>query len=322
MSADASKSMRLLYEAAAGADHEWVANELVMVDVPSRQKQEEVAYAWAAAYTRATGATPSGAPAVPTDADDVPVLSDAQLGAAAARAVQDRASRSAMLRMITYSLAARHAARFVWQHITEAPEPSARSRLIRILKAFSNSTGYTNYGDNYVEARLRLLLPSWSVTTTPAGLSPHEVSGELLASTANDLVRPIIDEPIRAKLQNWSARREATLCAAVVTMQELTGGEPALNINEQALRRGSDTRPSIVVFKNGFTGQARMGLLTGKGNAEVSAHWSHGAADCLYDYLVAARDMGVEAVADVASAVLDNNCDSPVYFYLTAPVES
>ena len=49
---------------------------------------------------------------------------------------------------------------------------------------------------------------------------------------------------------------------------------------------------------------------------EHSADWKLGALDALMEWLVAARDMGDEAVDDLASAVLDNDSDSPLYTYL------
>lgn len=313
--------MRLLYEAAAGTGDDWVCTLVTGSDMKSRQKNEEVVYAWAAAHARRV--EDGAATTLPALAgmDEVAPLNENDLTAAAREAIANKARRSALLRLISFTLNARKATTLTWQVITSSQNRPARGRLLRILQKFSRSTGYTNYGDNYVESRLRLLLPGWSVTTTPAGLSPHEVSAELLDDAANDTIRPIIDIPIRNHLVDWTKRREETLCAAVVTMQELTGGEPVLNVNEQMLRRATANAPSIVVMKPHFAPELRVGISTGPATAEYARDWSHGILDCLLDYLQAARDMSVEAIEDVAAAVLDNNTDSPVYFYLTHDTE-
>lgn len=288
----------------------WLPPEMPILEKRTRSE------AWRAALWRRDG--PGGQPTrlnFGSDSTELEPLLGPELLHAAGCVVLNN-ERSKNVRAVVFSVcAAAAAAKIQWTSVVYEPDDGSRSRMSRIIKAYGSRCMYSSYGDGYVNARLRLALPAWSTCTTPRTLAPHSVTPEIYTDlSANDLVRPILDKPIPAFLCDWDKRTQSQVCAAVATVQEMTGGEPALLLNEQLLRHATPNRPALVFYRD-FVGPSRLGVWVGD-KVEHSADWELGALDALMEWLVAARDMGDEAVDDLASAVLDNDSDSPLYTYL------
>ncbi|MGB0549521.1 MAG: hypothetical protein ACPGR8_10335 [Limisphaerales bacterium] len=312
----ASRAIRLLYEAAVGTDAGWVHDLVVLHDMKSRERNEEVALAYAAVLWRTSGG------AAPQPADDVVKSPDLKLSAAdilrvAGALLCAPPQRAVLLRVFSHAVCGAAAqSRLTWNETGYQPDASARARFVRLLSAFGARCNFTSYGDGYVERRLRLLLPSWSVCTTAHGRAPHRVTAEQLTH-ANDVVRPVLDINIPTYLKNWSGKSVPTMCAVVACVQEITGGIPACHLNQEVLRCAKPAVPSIAYMTEDFYGEPKLGVWVGANSLDTSQAWSMGAVDCLLEWMVAARDMGVEQARDLCDAVLDNCSDSPVHSYIS-----
>lgn len=309
-------AIRLLYEAAVGTDKGFVSDVLTQGKLPSRDKYEQAAYAYACMYYRA-GNVDKGV-WLPTSETKGPIepLSDEQIAKACHDLVTTEATRSVLVRFVTFSLCIRASAKFCWSNLQITSDEAARGRLVRYLSKFSETCTYNTYGDNYVENRLRLILPAWSLVSTPRGLCPYRVVDELIHDDANDVVRGILDPQIRTCLKNYNddSDRFKALCAAVCTLQEASGGSPKLLINENINRYADPNEPNIALLYN-FPDDVKLGIVTGT-ICEWSSRWDMPVLDCLVEAIIAARDLGISGMADIAAAIIDNDTTSPAFVYV------
>ena len=306
--------MRLLFEAAQGTNSDWVRDIVANTPMSSRAKYEEVVFALACCVHRSSNGGGEPAPAVGGMAARDPLSAEELIGACTA-IVLNTETRSALARLVTYTVCAEAAQQTTYVDIKQSSNRAATSRLAKYLQGVSETCTYNTHGDVYVENRLRLILPAWSTTTVPRGVSPYEVVTELMFRDANDTVRGILDAPIRESLMCFESpdRSLAALCAAVATLAEASGGWPKLNFNEQ-IRRHASSVPSIAVDV-GLRFDCRIGVASGS-VVEYSSAWRAPVLDCLLEAIVAARDLGVRSMADIASAVIDNDTTSPAYAYI------
>lgn len=312
-----SRSARLLYECAVGTDLSWVEDLIVFSDMKDRDRNEEVALAYACVLWRVK----SGAGGVPDTAFLETVcdsrLTPEQLVDVAGVMVHLPSHRPRLSRVLMHGVCVQAAtSKLKWRDMGYTVDAGRRARLIRLLSKYGSRCNFTSYGDGYVERRLKLLLPTWSTVSTPYGRAPHHVSPEVLKEGSNDIVRPILDINIATYLKSWEERSEASFCAAVACMQEITGGYPVCYLNQEILRKGVDDEPAVVYVKPSFARESRLGVWTGDCTVEYATKWSYGIIDCLLEWMSAARDMGLESARDVCDAVLDNNSNSPVHAYI------
>lgn len=316
-----SLSIKILYQAAKGTDLEFLEDAVVKCKWPSQEKSEGVAYAYACVLCRlGDDDVESSIPAVPKGLADVSPLTQSELLGAARHIVEHDRLRSSLCKLVHYTINFKVAKTHLEFHdIQTQSDLAARGRLARYLKRVADTCTW-KYGDGYIENRIRALLPNWAVSTTPKGLAPYKVVTDLMFSTANDVIREILDTPIKSHLTNYSDKRHGltALFAAVAVLQETTGGKPELNYNTDILRHSTVSEPSIAVAAN-FVGKHCIGVATGN-VIEYSSRWSAPPLDVLLELLVASRDLNVGALRDVANAIIDNDTNSPAYAYVALSV--
>lgn len=307
-------AMRLLYEAAHGTDRAWLEEVLVTTVFANRDRAECAAYALACVYSRLSDA-PGEAPVVPTTDAEVDPLTPEQMLGAARDLLAATAKRSALARLMTFTVCSQAAARLKWEDIREQADQAARGRLSRYLRRIAETCTW-RLGDRYVENRIRARLPAWASVTTPHGTTPYAEVTELMFDQANDEVRGILETPIKTMLTQFEnkSRSMAALFAAVATLQEATGGHPRLLYNADVLRHADPAEPAIAVC-SGFGPVSRIGVVTGD-VVEYSSRWTCPALDVLLEVIVAGRDLGVSGYTDIAAAIIDNDTTSPAFAYI------
>lgn len=321
MDGGVGRAITALYTAAVSDDPAPMEVLITSTHVRSAERLAEYVYAYACAATRAPLAGDANARFAVMDAESTEPFTDGQLRAACRSMVNARATKSALGRAIAYTLCCRAFGRLQWTLLESAADTAARVRMVKLLSTAARTCSYGTYGDTYVEGRVRLALPNWSTVGCPHGQTPHAVAAEVLQAGANDTVRSILDTPVAAALGRsaWSSRAGIghCACAAVATMQELTGGCPRLLINEAVIRHaGDDGAPSVALIRGMAPGAHTMVAVVTGLYAERSDHWGMPVADALVEYLVAARDLGVAEVSDMAACILDGATSTPLAVHM------
>lgn len=284
----------------------------------SRERLEEYVYAYACAVSRTAAVTLRRAPAMANEQHEP--LDEAEVGAACrALAATGPTSRMPAARYIAYTLCCRRFRAREWAVIETHPAVACRARMIRLVVTAARTCTYATFGDRYIDHAIRLkVLPVWAVTTTPAGVAPHEVVNEIMPGReANDAVRGIIDTPIGTLFakERWAQRSAIahTLIGAATVLQELTGGHPNLLMNEGIVRGCRDGVAAVAVARGMPAGGGTfVGVVVG-GYGESSDCWAMPAADCLVQWLVRAREHGMTATRDLAAAIIDNDPTSAAH---------
>lgn len=317
----AMRALQALYAAAAG-DDVGPMTTAVATDphVRTRGRLEEYAFAYACARARQPGPAGGSSATFPQPTvDTVEPLTDAQLYSACKALALKGPGDTALCRAVVFALCSTAYRAVEWLPLDRPANPAHRARVIRAVTNASKACTYSTYGDTYVDVRVRMALPRWSCCTTPHGHAPYEVVAELLGGQANDAVRPILDNRVATAFNAtaWSAYHMIGVCAcaAVATLQEITGGYPKLYLNEAIPRHADRDEPAIALVSDfGGTHGWRIGILH-HGTIISNPGWEKPVADCIAEYLITARESGVAACSDLAQCIIDGSDSAAASIY-------
>lgn len=317
----AMRALQALYAAAVGDDvGPMTAAVTSDPGVRTRVRLEEYAFAYACARARRPGPPGGQAATFPRPTvDTVEPLTDAQVYSACKALALKGPGDTVLCRAVVFALCSAAHRAIEWLPLDRPVNPAHRARVIRAVTNASKACTYSTYGDTYVNVRVRMALPRWASCTTPHGHAPYEVVAELLGSQANDAVRPILDNRVALTFNAtaWSAHHliGVCACAAVATLQEITGGYPKLYLNEAIGRHVADADPAIALVSDfgGIHGW-RIGVLH-HGTISCNLGWEKPVADCIAEYLITARESGVMACSDLVSCIIDGSDDAAASIY-------
>jgi len=285
----------------------------------TRQLIEELAAAYAAAVPAPEDmqmiTCPTNQSCAPVSQDLIPAL------AQKISAIQDLEHKSKLVRLLVFSLACDAGVTSLsWGEVSESFDYSAHARLKTVIVNASRKLSFTKFSDNYIELRLRHVLPAWSVCTVPKGRRPDTMISEILNETANDVVRPMIETSIHSVFDDsavWKTFSVECFASAVTTIQELCEGVPRVHVNEQMLVPDPD--PCIVMTTDCDygAGHRAVGIKTGT-SVTYCPSWKTPVLNIIYEWLELADEEGVPEVAELANLVFRNDLSSRMAAFLVS----
>ena len=121
---------------------------------------------------------------------------------------------------------------------TVQPEDSGRidcGNILERIKTYAAHCAFQTHGDAYVAMALKAMLPAPVTVLCEHMAAPYAAGAEHWGRDANKRIRPLLCTPIPDVIDaaSWSPTDLRGLFAAVVTMREITGGQPAVYIDTE-----------------------------------------------------------------------------------------
>ena len=289
----------------------------------TRQLIEEMAMAYAAAVPAPEDmqmiTCPTNESCAPVSQELIPAL------AQKITTIQDAEHKSKLVRLLVFSLSCEAGlSAMSWSEVSESFDYSAHARLRSVIVNASRKLSFTKFSDNYIELRLRHVLPAWSVCTVPKGRRPDTMISEILNEKANDVVRPMIETSIHSVFDDsnvWKTFSIESFASAVTTIQELCEGVPRVYVNEQMLV--PDSAPCIVMTTDCDygAGHRAVGVRTGA-SVTFCPTWTTPVLNIIYEWLELADEEGVPEVVELANLVFRNDLSSRLAAFLVSSTHS
>ena len=134
-------------------------------------------------------------------------------------------------------------------------KPGARGRAMRAISYIAASNTFAAYGDQYVATVISLELEAWRVVANHPDLPPYKECADQFMGAVNDIVRPILDRPIRAVIEEGSIEQPAPsktcVAACIASIQELCSGLPRVYMNTNLATIPDTADPSIAWLTEG-----------------------------------------------------------------------
>lgn len=190
---------------------------------------------------------------------------------------------------------------------------AAAGRTASLVYAVARTCTYASYGDQYVAALLSIAAPPWRTAAVPCGAPAYEAIAKEYPSTANELVRPHLETPVKhvimaADLTMATPPDMAAVLATIATIQEITSGYPAIYTN-CGVASADPAVPSIAVFGAGDCGGFPWtGLFVAYGGKFIQPQAASTAVGVVVNWLIACRNTATalpDTVADLAAFILD-----------------
>lgn len=146
-----------------------------------------------------------------------------------------------------------HAER-IFSLATALPVVTAQETLDK-LKAYAAKCAFQTHGDTYVALVLKAMLPPAETALVPRGQAPYEAAARVWGADTNRHIRPLLTTPICDVLRTatWAPSDLRGLFAGVVTLKEMTGGEPAVYIDAE-IAAADPATPSLAVCRKHLLG--------------------------------------------------------------------
>jgi len=188
---------------------------------------------------------------------------------------------------------------------------AAAGRVASLVYAVARTCTYASYGDRYVAALLSLAVPPWRTAAVPCGAPAYAAVAEEFPGTANDLVRPHLERPVKqviaaADLTMAAPADTTAVLATIATIQEITSGFPVVHTN-CGVAAANVAVPSIAVFGDSVFPWA--GLFVAYSGKHIQPQITATAVGVIVNWLIVCRAASAgplpAAVDDLAGFVLD-----------------
>jgi len=134
-------------------------------------------------------------------------------------------------------------------------KPGARGRAMRAINYIAASNTFAAYGDQYVANVLLLELEAWRVVANNPDLPPYKECADQFLGAVNDIVRPILDRPIRTVIEESAIEQPApskpSVAACIASIQELCSGLPRVYVNTNLASIPDGADPGIAWLTEG-----------------------------------------------------------------------
>jgi hypothetical protein len=142
-----------------------------------------------------------------------------------------------------------------------------------------------------------------------------------------DTVRPILEDKLFSVLekgQPWSQHFTlAHFIVAVTCIQEMTDGYPTLSINHQVAHVNPTDPPSVCIFSDFDAGIGKNTVaVVAETDIFYNPRWHCPVVNCLYEWLTAVDDLGLDICTELRETVLRGNKTTSIAQYLIAPTFS
>jgi len=129
-----------------------------------------------------------------------------------------------------------------------------KKRMTALLLASSRHATFASTGEHYVAALIRTRLEAWMTVACNPTIPCYKQAAAVFGNDANDQIRPILEKPIKAEVQEALEKEPGVttvraVMAVATTIKELIG-QPALHVDGHIASFIPGNRPALAVISD------------------------------------------------------------------------